>query len=134
MGSTFVKIGSSSLVLLGKRIIKPSGTTLDPNGYLELTELWCYRTVPLALLSVGKDGKPTIDNSLILDTREKVIPVDTTKPYKLNANTTGVCMFNIVRATTFLVSHRFGQIACSIALMLRPRFQPKLPNRTLSLA
>ncbi|KAF9650846.1 hypothetical protein BDM02DRAFT_3217429 [Thelephora ganbajun] len=46
--------------------------------------------VPLSLLSAGKDGKSTIDNSLILDTREKFIPLDTTKPYKLNANTTGV--------------------------------------------
>lgn len=52
----------------------------------------CYRTVPLSLLSVGKDGKAAIDNSLILDTREKFIPLDITKPYKLNGNTTGVCM------------------------------------------
>jgi hypothetical protein len=104
VGSAFARIGSSSLVLPRKRIIKPFGTFLDPYGHSELTEPRCYRTVPLALLSVGKDGKPTIDNSLILDTREKTIPLDTTKPYKLNANTTGVCMSDFVRVTTLYLT------------------------------
>lgn len=96
MEFTFVRTDSSSPGLPKRRIIKPSGASSDTDGYLTLIKLWHYRTVPLSLLSVGKDGKPTVDNSLVLDTREKVIPLDTTKPYKLNANTTGVCMSSIV--------------------------------------
>ncbi|PPQ65107.1 hypothetical protein CVT24_003068 [Panaeolus cyanescens] len=45
--------------------------------------------VPLSLLST-KDGKSSIDHSAILEEREKVIPIDTTQPFKLNAETTGV--------------------------------------------
>lgn len=73
-----------------------------------LTKLRRYRTVPLSLLSVGKDGKSTTDNSLILDTREKFIPLDTTRPYKLNANTTGVCTSDSVWSLAFYVSHPLG--------------------------
>jgi len=47
-------------------------------------------TVPLRIVTVGEDGKPTIDKKAVLDTREKTFSVDTSKPYKLNANTTGV--------------------------------------------
>ncbi|EIW80374.1 leucyl aminopeptidase [Coniophora puteana RWD-64-598 SS2] len=49
--------------------------------------LW---TIPLCLLTVDEAGKPQIDKSLILDTREKTIALDTSKPYKLNAGTNGV--------------------------------------------
>jgi hypothetical protein len=79
-----------------KRTIKPSGGFAGPGDHLELITLRPCRNVPLALLSIGKDGKPAINNSLILDTREKFIPLDTTQPYKLNSNTTGVCMSCIV--------------------------------------
>ena len=96
VGSASAKTGSLSLVLLRNRITKPSGTSLDHRDRSKLVKLWCCRTVPLAILSVGKDGKRKIDNSLILDTREKTIPLDTTKPYKINANTTGVCMSSVV--------------------------------------
>ena len=97
-----------------------------------LLNLRCHRTIPLSLLSVGKDGKPTIDNSLILDTREKIIPLDTTKPYKLNANTTGVCMSSTVWSPALPVSP-LEQIACFIAPKSRPRYPPRLLNQTQSL-
>ncbi|KAL1756342.1 hypothetical protein FB107DRAFT_211566 [Schizophyllum commune] len=45
--------------------------------------------VPLAILTRDADGKPAIDRS-ILHEREQTYTVDTNKPFKLNAGTTGV--------------------------------------------
>lgn len=50
------------------------------------------RNIPLSILSV-KDGQAILDKSAILQEREKNIPLDTSKPFKLNAGTTGVCKF-----------------------------------------
>ncbi|KAI0792895.1 hypothetical protein C8Q75DRAFT_751852 [Abortiporus biennis] len=47
-------------------------------------------TIPLGLLTVSADGKPVINHQLVLDEREKFIPLDTSKSYKLNAGTNGV--------------------------------------------
>jgi aminopeptidase 2 len=41
----------------------------------------------LSLLTVGADGKPKIQKDIVLDTREKEIELDTSKPFKLNAGT-----------------------------------------------
>ncbi|KZT24123.1 leucyl aminopeptidase [Neolentinus lepideus HHB14362 ss-1] len=49
-----------------------------------------YRTVPLQILSVNQQGQAVIDRDTVLEEREKTIPLDTSKPFKLNANTTGV--------------------------------------------
>ena len=95
VGSTFARIDSLSRGLLRKRIMKQSGISPGQYNLSQLTGPLRYRTVPLALTSAGPDGKPAINSSLILDTREKTFPLDTTKPYKLNANTTGVCMSSI---------------------------------------
>jgi aminopeptidase 2 len=38
-----------------------------------------------------KDGKSTVDRTAILQTRETTITLDTSKPFKLNGGTTGVC-------------------------------------------
>ncbi|GLB35338.1 putative aminopeptidase [Lyophyllum shimeji] len=46
--------------------------------------------VPLSLLSVNQDGKPSLDRRAILEEREKTIDLDTSKPFKLNAGTVGV--------------------------------------------
>lgn len=46
-------------------------------------------TVPLALLTATND-KVNIDKSVVLDTREKTLAIDTSKPFKLNAGTYGV--------------------------------------------
>ena len=40
---------------------------------------------------MSADGKATLDKGLLLEEREKFIPLDTSKPYKFNADTTGVC-------------------------------------------
>ncbi|KAK7693087.1 hypothetical protein QCA50_002652 [Cerrena zonata] len=47
-------------------------------------------TIPLCLVTAGPDGKPVVDRSVVLDIREKTIPFDTSKPYKLNSGTVGV--------------------------------------------
>ncbi|KIK59699.1 hypothetical protein GYMLUDRAFT_74140 [Collybiopsis luxurians FD-317 M1] len=47
-------------------------------------------SIPLAILTVDANGKPVIDRTAVLDTREKTFELDTTKPYKLNAGTNGV--------------------------------------------
>lgn len=54
------------------------------------------RTVPLAILTVDNEGKPIINNTVVLDTRETFIPLDLSKPFKLNAGTKGVCEFFIL--------------------------------------
>ncbi|KAJ8489143.1 hypothetical protein ONZ51_g3140 [Trametes cubensis] len=46
-------------------------------------------TVPLNLLTVDASGKPILNKDILLDEREKFIPLDTSKPFKLNADTTG---------------------------------------------
>ncbi|RDX52652.1 hypothetical protein OH76DRAFT_1553921 [Lentinus brumalis] len=46
-------------------------------------------TIPLSLITTSPDGKTVINKDLLLDEREKFIPLDTDKPYKLNADTTG---------------------------------------------
>lgn len=49
------------------------------------------RSVPLSLLTVDESGKPTINRTLLLDQREMTIPIDTSKAFKINAGTVGVC-------------------------------------------
>ncbi|KAJ6558345.1 hypothetical protein B0H19DRAFT_1292397 [Mycena capillaripes] len=47
------------------------------------------RNVPLAILTVDKDGKAHIDKSAILEEKETTFAIDVTKNFKLNAETTG---------------------------------------------
>ncbi|KAJ7159076.1 leucyl aminopeptidase [Mycena crocata] len=49
-------------------------------------------TVPLSLLTFASDESidlPTIDKSLLLSERQQFFPLDTNKPFKLNASSTG---------------------------------------------
>ncbi|TDL27596.1 hypothetical protein BD410DRAFT_782728 [Rickenella mellea] len=46
--------------------------------------------VPLTLVQTGPDGKAKQDNSILMKEREVSIKLDTSKPFKLNADTTGV--------------------------------------------
>lgn len=50
--------------------------------------------IPLSILSVDANGKSTVDKTAVLDTREKTFTLDTSKPYKLNAGTNGVCKWS----------------------------------------
>ncbi|KII88967.1 hypothetical protein PLICRDRAFT_109758 [Plicaturopsis crispa FD-325 SS-3] len=46
--------------------------------------------VPLSLLTVDSDGKASVDKTAVLNEREKTIVLDKSKPFKLNAGTSGV--------------------------------------------
>ncbi|KAJ6558373.1 leucyl aminopeptidase [Mycena capillaripes] len=46
-------------------------------------------SVPLAIVTVDKDGKAYVDKSAILEKKEKTFAIDVTKIFKLNAGTTG---------------------------------------------
>jgi len=64
--------------------------------------------VPLALLTVTND-KVNIDGSVVLDTREKTLAIDTSKPFKLNAGTYGVCesiFFSWWRLYSWMITDR----------------------------
>lgn len=54
-----------------------------------------HRTIPLAALTVNDTGKPSVDKTAVLTTRETTLTIDTSKPYKLNAGTYGVCVYQI---------------------------------------
>lgn len=48
-------------------------------------------SIPLSLLTTDAHGKASVDHTLLLDEREKFIPLDTTRAFKLNAGTVSVC-------------------------------------------
>lgn len=47
--------------------------------------------IPLSILTFDASGKTIIDKTAVLDSRESTFALDTSKPYKLNAGTNGVC-------------------------------------------
>lgn len=56
---------------------------------LEADAVHCSRSVPLALVSIDESDSKVVNKSLLLDQREMHIPLDTSKPFKLNAGTSG---------------------------------------------
>lgn len=62
-----------------------------------------HRTVPLAVLTVDDAGEPSIDQTAVLSDREATVAIDTSKPFKINAGTYGVCMY----CTFFFLDHIF---------------------------
>jgi aminopeptidase 2 len=73
----------------------PNGIVVRQDRFLETgaaepkdnETIW---TVPLAILTVDENGKSEINRSAVLDKREDTFVVDTNKPFKLNAGTSGV--------------------------------------------
>jgi aminopeptidase 2 len=53
--------------------------------------LCSYRKIPLSIVDKDIFGIRRIDNSVLLREREAFVPVDTSRPFKLNGGTTGVC-------------------------------------------
>ena len=53
--------------------------------------LFPIRYIPLSVLSTDSAGKTTANRQPVLEEREGTLNVDTTKPFKLNAGSTGVC-------------------------------------------
>ena len=50
-----------------------------------------YRHVPLNIISVDSNGKTVVNKETVLEEREMTFELDTSKPFKLNAGTVGVC-------------------------------------------
>ncbi|KAL1947448.1 hypothetical protein VTO73DRAFT_14409 [Trametes versicolor] len=86
-------------------------------------------TLPLNLLIVDNEGKSILNKATLLDEREKFIPLDTSKPFKLNADTTGfyAVQYSPDRLTKlgqqaaapnspFTLSDRIGIVCDSLAL------------------
>ena len=72
--------------------------------------------MPLGLVTTSAHGQALIDNTALLETREAEFKLDTTKPFKINADTNGVCgSFYLVCCDAVLrVVHRPGVIhSCS---------------------
>ena len=59
------------------------------------------RTIPLSLLTTTSAGQAIVDKGAVLDVREKAFAVDTSKPFKLNADTSGVCASLFLSALYF---------------------------------
>jgi aminopeptidase 2 len=76
-----VKENANSITIRQDRFLETGPSTPEQNE-----TIW---NVPLCLAST-KDGKTTVDKTAILQEREKTIELDTSKPFKLNAGTTGV--------------------------------------------
>jgi hypothetical protein len=56
------------------------------------------------LVTASAHGQALIDNATILETREAEFKLDTTKPFKINADTNGVCMsFHLAYRETALI-------------------------------
>ena len=49
--------------------------------------------MPLGIVTLDENGKRVVDNSIVLDAREKEFMLDISKPFKLNADTKGVCAY-----------------------------------------
>ncbi|KAG9318425.1 peptidase family M1-domain-containing protein [Chiua virens] len=86
-------------------------------------------TIPLSVLTVDETGRPSINNTALLNTREDTLTIDTSKPYKLNAGTYGVYrvlypeerLFRIAREATegdaiFSLNDRIGLVHDAMAL------------------
>jgi aminopeptidase 2 len=63
-----------------------------------------YRSIPLGLVTASAQGQALIDNTAILEVREAEFKLDTAKPFKINADTNGVCMsFHLAYRETELI-------------------------------
>jgi hypothetical protein len=70
--------------------MKPFGDIIDILALVHI-EADRNRTIPLGLISVNENGEAKVDDSAVLGEREQSFPVNISKPFKLNAGTTGVC-------------------------------------------
>ncbi len=89
--SKFDKTGFWRRGSLNQQKMKPSG------AFLLLWISWCIfmsyklRNVPLNILSVDSASQVRVDRTALLQERSQEFALDTSKPFKLNAGTAGVC-------------------------------------------
>jgi hypothetical protein len=77
--------------MLPRRRTRLSGGHHHPEHLKCKLTYFLIRYIPLNVLSTDDSGKASIDRKVVLEGREITIPVDTSKPFKLNAGTSGVC-------------------------------------------
>ena len=89
--SKYVRTASLKMGRRDPKTMRPFGN--PPSSLLPSFSqpLRCDRSVPLALVTISAHGQSLIDNTAILETREAEFKFDTTKPFKINADTNGVC-------------------------------------------
>ncbi|KAJ6627972.1 peptidase family M1-domain-containing protein [Mycena sp. CBHHK59/15] len=88
--------------------------------------LW---VIPLHILSVDDAGNASVDHEVVLRDREQFIPLDTNKPFKINAGTTGyyrvvypqdrlkaICVEATKEASLFSVADHVGLVHDAVAL------------------
>jgi hypothetical protein len=85
-----------------RMLSEPEGITVRQDRFLEDgpakdKDSTTLCTGPLAILSVGADGKPTVNNTAVLETRKVNFKLNTSKPFELNAGTTDVCVSRLSR-------------------------------------
>ena len=51
--------------------------------------------MPLGLVTAAVPGQALVDNGALLESREAELSLDTSKPFKLNADTNGVCELSL---------------------------------------
>lgn len=88
-GLLFARIVSSRQTTSNPRKMRPSGELTSSDSRIHLIPT--SRNIPLSIFSVDGSGKGSINRSAVLDTREASFELDTSKPFKVNAGTTGVC-------------------------------------------
>ncbi|KAJ8084691.1 Aminopeptidase 2 mitochondrial [Marasmius tenuissimus] len=124
------KIGFPVLTVTETELgIKIRQDRLLETGIAETKDNQTIWNVPLFTLTIGTNGMPVVDNSAVLDAREKIYSIDTSKPFKLNAGTNGV--YRVLYSTDrykrianelsmpnspFTLGDRLGLISDSLAL------------------
>lgn len=71
------------------------------------------RSVPLSLLTLDENGNPRIDRRILLNQREMTIQLDSSKLFKLNAGTTGVCEHVGLHSFDFAYSQKLDRVLYS---------------------
>ncbi|KAJ7666625.1 leucyl aminopeptidase [Mycena polygramma] len=98
-GKDITRIMNNWIVKIGFPLITvtetPNGIHVRQDRYLssgppEADDNETIWNVPLGILTVNEDGTVYVDNTAILEEREKTLAIDINKPFKLNAGTTGL--------------------------------------------
>ncbi|KAJ7279285.1 hypothetical protein C8J57DRAFT_1220971 [Mycena rebaudengoi] len=86
------------------------------NGHPSTEENQTIRKIPLGILTVDQSGTVHVDKTVILEEREKTIPLDTSRSFKLNSGTVGVSSDVANDDSVFSKDGRIGLISDSAAL------------------
>ena len=107
--SSFARIDSWRQEMLPRKRTRLFGELPAPRYPLKYIDqlsdsLIAFRYIPLNVLSTDASGKASIDRKTVLEGREITVPVDMSKPFKLNAGTSGVCTFYFFSCLFFIAA------------------------------